>query len=162
MDHSLHRVSRSGNPYTLFDGTNAFAVCPRAMFNGTVPRGGPDNLRAAAQPNRFVYLDLKRFQPNSSFVNRIVNVSDFGPFPGNMIGRNVFRGPGFWNLDAALYKTTKITERLSLQLRGEAFNISNHANLSVIGSDNDVSSIEFVPARRDSRRNVQVAAKLIF
>ncbi len=70
--------------------------------------------------------------------------------------------PGSWNVDAAVYKTTKLTERFSLQLRGEAFNIANHANLLVIGSANDVSSISFVPAQRDGRRNVQVGAKLIF
>jgi hypothetical protein len=138
-------------------------VCPRAAFNGPVPSQGPtDPAAVAGQPNRFNFLDLTQFQPNSSFVNPIVNISDFGPFPKNMTGRNAFRGPGSWNVDAALYKTTKVTERMSLQLRGEAFNIANHANLQLIGSANDVSSISFVPAQRNGRRNVQFGAKLIF
>jgi hypothetical protein len=155
--------AHSGSPYTLFDCTNAFAVCPRAAFDTAMPRQGPsDPAAVAGQPNRFNYLDLTRFRPNTTFVNPIVNISDFGPFPKNMTRRNAFRGPGSWNVNAALYKTTKLTERMSLQLRGEAFNIANHANLQLIGSANDVSSISFVPAQRDGRRNVQVGAKLIF
>ena len=79
-----------------------------------------------------------------------------------MSRRNAFTGPGFWNVDLALYKNVLLRERLSLQLRAEAFNAFNHANLEVIRSDNDVSSISFVAAQRRGRRNVQLGAKLSF
>jgi hypothetical protein len=52
----------------------------------------------------------------------------FGTF-GNM-GRNIFRGPGFNDVDASVGKTWKLTERLNLQLRGEFFNVFNHPNFS--------------------------------
>jgi hypothetical protein len=53
------------------------------------------------------------------------------------MGRNIFRGPGFVNVDASVSKIWKLTERLQLQLRGEMFNIANHANFAngSVGSD---------------------------
>jgi hypothetical protein len=39
------------------------------------------------------------------------------------------RGPGTLNFDMSIFKTTRITERTSLELRLEAFNALNHVNL---------------------------------
>src|ERR1035438_3277681 len=46
------------------------------------------------------------------------------------MGRNIFRGPGLYNLDLSLGKSWKIGERLGAQLRGEFFNVLNHPALS--------------------------------
>ncbi len=40
-------------------------------------------------------------------------------------GRNIFDGPSFFDLDAAVLKTISFRERFSLELRGEAFSITN-------------------------------------
>jgi len=48
-------------------------------------------------------------------------ISDFGAFPKNMLTRGYFYGPGAYTIDLGVYKTTKINERLSLQIRGEIF-----------------------------------------
>jgi outer membrane receptor protein involved in Fe transport len=48
---------------------------------------------------------------------------------GNL-GRNAFNGPAFTQLDMSLAKTTKVTERVALQLRLDAFNVLNHPNFS--------------------------------
>jgi len=48
---------------------------------------------------------------------------------GNL-GRNALQGPPFKQWDIAIYKSTKISERLGLQLRAEFFNILNHPNFS--------------------------------
>jgi hypothetical protein len=58
-------------------------------------------------------------------------------------GRNSFRGPGFSQVDFNLNKTTKITERLSLQLRYEVFNLFNHPNFNPIPSSVNVTSGSF-------------------
>src|SRR5262249_39782760 len=41
------------------------------------------------------------------------------------VGRNTMRGPGVVNTDLSLFRTFKLTEKLNLQFRGEAFNLSN-------------------------------------
>ena len=56
-------------------------------------------------------------------------------------GFNTLRGPIFINQDIDLSKNFKLTERLTYQLRGEAYNIFNHSNLglpngNVVGDPN--------------------------
>src|SRR5262249_27313028 len=61
------------------------------------------------------WLNPAAFQPNA-----------LGGF-GNL-GRNALRGPGSVNLYVAVSRIFKFGERLALQVRGEAFNVLNHAN----------------------------------
>jgi hypothetical protein len=90
-----------------------------------------------------------------------------------MTGRNTFRGPGTWNLNLGVYKTFRLTERFSMQLRGETYNLFNHANLYVDGAAADTLTTSFIPAcygcaptgsaqSENDRRNLQLAAKIIF
>jgi Carboxypeptidase regulatory-like domain/TonB dependent receptor-like, beta-barrel/TonB-dependent Receptor Plug Domain len=47
-------------------------------------------------------------------------------------GRNAFTGPGFWNLDLSLGRTLalpRLRESTRLEVRADAFNVLNHANL---------------------------------
>jgi hypothetical protein len=156
-------TARTGNPYTLWDCTNAYyAVCPRAMFDGPVKRSPTENPPPAGQPNRFKFLDLAGAPINSSYVHPITGTAEFGPFPRNMTGRNAFRSPGAWNIDVGFYKNTRVNERFTLQFRGEFYNLPNHPNLIIDGGETDVSSVEFVPALKEGRRNIQFALKLIF
>lgn len=46
------------------------------------------------------------------------------------LGRDALRGPNFKQWDLALYKDTRITERLAVQLRADFFNILNHPNFA--------------------------------
>ncbi len=46
------------------------------------------------------------------------------------LGRNSLVGPTYKQWDLAIYKNTPITERLSLQLRADFFNILNHPNFA--------------------------------
>jgi len=60
------------------------------------------------------------------------------------IGRNSFRYPGVVNMDVRLSKRTPITDRVSFELQGEAFNVLNHQNVTSIETigyliDNDSS-----------------------
>jgi len=45
-------------------------------------------------------------------------------------GRNLIRGPSFWQADIALVKNFRITERYSLAFRAEGFNIFNRAQFA--------------------------------
>lgn len=56
------------------------------------------------------------------------STSSFAPPTGTNfgnVGRNYLSGPNFFNLDAALSKSTKMSERMSLDLRLEAFGATN-------------------------------------
>ncbi len=46
------------------------------------------------------------------------------PYPGS--GRNILRGQNFYNIDANFFKTICITERVSVQLQLNAYNVFNH------------------------------------
>jgi outer membrane receptor protein involved in Fe transport len=46
------------------------------------------------------------------------------------MGRNSLRGPSFKEWNFAIYKSTAITERLSMQFRADFFNILNHPNFA--------------------------------
>ena len=55
---------------------------------------------------------------------------------GNL-GRNIGRGPGYYEIDTALEREIPLTERLKLEVRAEAFNLFNHP---IYGDpDSDVS-----------------------
>jgi outer membrane receptor protein involved in Fe transport len=48
---------------------------------------------------------------------------------GNL-GRNSLRGPAFKEFNFSLFKDTRVTERVNLQLRAEFFNLFNHPNFA--------------------------------
>jgi hypothetical protein len=51
------------------------------------------------------------------------------PNPGDTgLGRNIFQGPSYWNLDASITKAFPVTERVKLLFRTELFNALNHPN----------------------------------
>jgi hypothetical protein len=61
-------------------------------------------------------------------IARYFNTAAFTAAPQFVIGnssRNPVRGPGLQNADVMIGKTFRITERLNLEFRAEAFNVSN-------------------------------------
>jgi len=53
---------------------------------------------------------------------------------GNL-GRNTFTGPLFFNMDMSLFKNFKVTERVAVQFRVEAFNLLNNVNFKLPGAN---------------------------
>lgn len=47
------------------------------------------------------------------------------------VGTNQFRGPKFFNVDAALFKDLAFTERIKAQFQFQTFNLFNHSNLDL-------------------------------
>jgi hypothetical protein len=45
-------------------------------------------------------------------------------------GRNTFRGPSFFNLDASLVKRFEVMERKSITFRAEAYNLLNRVDFA--------------------------------
>lgn len=155
-------TARTGAPFSVFDCTWSVNVCSRTILSNAVSLSGNVNHGAvgvSGTPNRYKFIDLSSLSPGE-FIDRI-GQAEFPPFPANMSRRDMFRGPGVWNLDAALYKNIHVTEQKTIQLRFETYNTLNHANLFVSGGEAEVNN-GYVPAFFDGRRNVQLAAKFIF
>lgn len=76
-------------------------------------------------------------------------------------GRNQLRGPGMWNMDHSLFKTFQPKERLKLQVRGEFFNIFNHANLLAPNATVNSPSFGRITSA-GSPRIVQIGLRLAF
>ena len=122
---------RSGAPFSIFDFTNNYndntiprltPATPIASYNvGSPKQVGPNEFTALTVPLPASFAPL----------DPALGISDFGPFPTNMTNRNAFRGPGAWNLDSAINKKFKVTERVGMELRAEAFDVLNHHNYYV-------------------------------
>jgi hypothetical protein len=66
---------------------------------------------------------------------------------GNL-GRYIARGPGYWEVDAALEKKTALSDRVNVKFRAEAFNLLNHpifgdpaSNISSAASFGQITSV---------------------
>jgi Carboxypeptidase regulatory-like domain/TonB dependent receptor len=108
---------RSGFPYSVFsnvDNSLSGVGSDRADYVG-----GP----ASLDPNR----------PHGQLVQEYFNVAAFVPNAigtfGNS-GKNILRGPRYFDTDMGLLKNFAIIERMSLQFRAEFFNVFNNVNFS--------------------------------
>jgi len=160
-------TARTGSPYSIFDCGNAFNVCPMAAFTSPVPVSANSNPQPNGAPNSFDFLQIPATSIDH-FVNPQYLYSDLPPFPSDLSSRNAFRAPGTWNMNLGVYKTVTLSERISVQLRGEAYNLFNHANLYVQAAGADVSGTNTITACKGCSltyadvRNLQLAAKVIF
>jgi hypothetical protein len=84
------------------------------------------------------------------------------------LGRNVVIGPTFNTSDVSVIKTTKLGERVRVQLRAEIFDLFNHANFgppgNVVGTPafGAISNTRFPTGETGSSRQIQFALKLAF
>lgn len=93
----------------------------------------------------------------------------FNNNPGQSGGleRNFINGPLYLNWDAGFIKNIQITEKVRFQIRGEAFNVLNRANLAVTGGQQqtlfNINSANFGRLTTGfSPRVVQFAGRLEF
>lgn len=120
--NGLLRIS-SGQPYNLnsfsnYNNSNQFFERPDVVGDPFAGTGGPSkllNLSAFAAPCTW--------DPVAGAC--IPGTQHFGD-----LGRNAFVGPDYHNFDFALAKDTKLTERVTMQLRADFFNLFNHPNFS--------------------------------
>ena len=156
--------AQTGTPFTMFDCSNAYTVCPRASFVSKPASKRTRSMNDLSQTygaNTFSYMSFPQFydangniiaanyneqiNPNTGTSDTPICGGLYGAncqFVPNMSGRNTFSGPGSWNENLGIVKDIKVFhERYDLQLKGEFINIFNHANtvLNLAGT-NDVSA----------------------
>jgi hypothetical protein len=129
-------TARTGSPFSISDSSSCLN-CQTGPYG--IPRYTPSSAISsfhtgpgvdASTPanivtNTFNILSL----PAANSFTGLLGVSDFGPYPSSMTTRNQFYGPGAWSFDLAMSKSFRVTERLRLEFRAEAFNIFNHSNM---------------------------------
>lgn len=76
-------------------------------------------------------------------------------------GRGVVYGPGFERVDLSLFKNIRITERVKLQFRTEAFNVFNHTNPNTVNTVQTQATFGKITGYRDPRE-MQFGLKLSF
>lgn len=171
-------TARTGIPFTVSDSTNSL----NAGTASGIPRYTPASLNYSEYTNGGVAVGANNFDilnlPVANNFTGLLGVSDFGPYPTYMTGRNVFRGPGAWNFDLGLAKSFQLTERFNLQFRAESFDLFNHHNMYVNGFVADAALFPGQPiviqgkegglgaaandGNHDERRFLQFALKLSF
>ena len=116
----------SGAPFTVTDNAGAGNLnapgnqqTPNLVSSIRVTKGLPAQSPAScsnspASPN----LSCLYFDPRSFAT--VTTPATFGD-----TGRNIIRGPGYFNLDANLFRKFKITERLTFEFEADAFGVTN-------------------------------------
>ncbi|MDX2152595.1 MAG: carboxypeptidase regulatory-like domain-containing protein [Bryobacteraceae bacterium] len=98
-------------------------------------------------------------RPERWFNTAAFALQPFGSF-GNS-GRNILDGPGLQTINLSLLKNARLTEAVTLQLRGEAFNALNRANFNQ--PDNFFGSPTFGRIQSaGAPRRLQLGVKFLF
>jgi hypothetical protein len=154
----------SGGPFTVSGiqnlGNDNTAGAPQANYVPNAPgcNGQPYNKPyVITASGGLQYLNASCFQQPA--IGEVGNSS-----------RNEFFGPHQYSINMSLQKNTKITERYSLQLRFEGFNILNHRNLAnpvVTLAQNGLAGAPSgtfgqIQGINGTMRQIQLGAKFIF
>jgi hypothetical protein len=113
-----------------------------------------------ATPGTWTYFSQNSFTATAcDLVAGVLTGPDCGRF--GTANRRFFHGPGFNNTDFGITKIIPVTESKSFEIRGEFFNIFNHAQF--INPNGDISSSNFgqITNARDPRIG-QVSAKFVW
>ncbi len=136
----------SGQPFTVYAGGDIANV-----------GGGSQRAQVVGTPNSGFNQSIQQWFNTAAFV--VPAAYTFGNE-----GRNNLTGPAFKNLDFNAYKNFSLTERFTLQFRGEFFNILNHPSFGL--PDTTVTDSNYgkitTTANPNSNREIQFALKLLF
>ena len=176
----------TGFPIQMGDGnpidpsqSNAAQLCPGLALATPVPCVGDSSLAGSpstdmpnvvgpvhihnprSTPGTYTYFDQSSFQATNCNFDPVT----FAPSPDcgtfGTANRRFFHGPGFNNTDFGMTKLFPIKEGMSVEIRGEFFNIFNH--LQFTNPSGDVSSATFGNVTNAQPTRIgQVSAKFIW
>jgi hypothetical protein len=164
---------QSGTPFSIFAAevvaANASQYNNARLGSGGLYRlafGRPSVTSALTQTGNGV--DSPYFDIRLTGGTLVSPLSLAGGYPNNLgfgnLGRNVLRGPSQKRFDLGLSKQTRLTERTSLELRVDAFNVFNTVNFSnpnnVIGEPG--TDFGFITDTVGGPRVMQFGAKIRF
>lgn len=128
-------------------------------FSSTAPNNAPGNaqtpnvsgpFRVLGGINHAVWFDTSVFSAPAA--------NTFGN-----VGRNAASGPNFYNLDASLFRTVHLTERMNLEFRVESFALPNAPRWQLNNPNTNVNDPNFGLIRgAGGNRSLQLGARLMF
>jgi hypothetical protein len=143
---------QSGQPLNFgVSGTPAYAGSRASFAGGVVQTSGPLNSRLGGPSGGPGYLNLAAFRLPVSF--------EFGDAP-RLDSRN--RGPRSINLDFSLIKNIPLHEKVRLQFRAEAFNLTNTPVFGLPNTTVGNAGFGVIGSQANQPRNLQVALKLLW
>ena len=145
--------AESGLPITIVQGNGA---------NLNAPGSGqiPDQIVAQVNMPHGIGVGNPWFDRGAFAV---VNIPAGQPQRFGNVGRNNLIGPAYVNVDLGVFKTISFSERIRLQLRGEALNALNHANYGNPQGDINNANFGYITNTVGiGERNLRFAARLSF
>jgi hypothetical protein len=143
----------SGTPFTVSDSANVALQANSPPISGFAasrpnvvgdPNAGPHTVDEWMSRSAFERLNVQ------------TQAGQFGS-----AGRNIVRGPGYANVDVSLVRDLALPRGTRLQLRAEAFNVTNHVNFGLPVADLNSANFGRIFSA-GSPRLLQFGVKLIF
>jgi Carboxypeptidase regulatory-like domain len=146
-------ITGTGTSTTPETGTARAQLCPGKTY-GTIQSSGGIESRLGGASGGPGYLAPGSFCDAPA-------IGDGRDFGNSGIG--ILSGPGQFNWDTSLVKTMKLTERQSVQLRAEFFNILNHPNFGAPSLNrNTANTFGVINSTVGNPRLIQFALKYRF
>jgi hypothetical protein len=134
-------TARSGRPFTVTQSSNNV---------GQLMTGLPNQIGSGEGPQTAdKWFDVTAFQAVTS-----------GTF-GNA-RRNILRGPGLVNVDAALQRRFSVTDSTAIDLRWEIFNVLNHTQLGLPETNISNAAAGTISRLAGDPRVMQFAVRVLF
>ena len=116
---------RSGTPFSIYDGElpGNLSQNINAGILATYQGSSPMSRQCGASAVNIPCFSLSDFVPS-------LQETTFGN-----VARNSFYGPGYFDIDATLFKNFPIRDRIRLSVGAQAYNLLNHPNFAAPNSD---------------------------
>ena len=134
----------SGTPFTVTDSSTGASNLNAPGNTQTVDVVGPihvTNGKPLQNPSQCTAANLSCHYFDPAAFAKVATPATLGD-----AGRNILRGPGYFNLDMSLFRNFRITERVAFQLEVNAFSVTNtpHFNNPVNnGANADIGRSNF-------------------
>ncbi len=159
-----HRLASHGVTNLLIGGWAVNAI-------GLVQSGMPVTVTQATNTNSFAGLSLQRpnvvantgLAPGDRTPVKYFNTGAFTLAPQFTLGnasRNPVRGPAYRDLDLALVKHTRFTEKTDAEFRGEVFNVTNTPAFAQPNGTFGAAAFGSITSTTTEQRVVQFAIRL--
>jgi hypothetical protein len=112
-------------------------------YSNTVDQIGPQRILGGIGPAPITGMSLSCAATDMTC--HYFDPTSFQAVPGSQVrfgttGRNFLRGPGWFNLDASLFRDFRLTEHVKLQIQADMFSATNTPHYNIPGVDVTVPS----------------------